>query len=82
MSQSNGKTEEQANVVRVSAPTSLPYTYIPYFSVEAARAAARRPDSSLDPQKTLYVFEAKYAGVVIVAYPILMTKPENGEDNA
>lgn len=81
MSKSNGNTED-TNVIGVGAPTELPYSFIPYHSVAAARAAANRKDSGLDPNKTLYVFEAKYAGVKIVAYPILMVKPEPEEEVA
>ena len=80
MSRTNGKTEEDVvdgNVVRVGSTLSLPYAYIPYYSVRAAREKAAVVGSGLDPNKTLYIFEPGVpAGYKIVAYPILMTKPE------
>jgi hypothetical protein len=83
MAKSNGKTEDvyDENVVVVPAPTALPYSYIPYSSVSEARAAAAW-DNRLDPNKTLYVYEAEApAGYKIVAYPILMEKPEETDDD-
>lgn len=81
MSRSNGSKQEEdyTNVVVVSSTLDLPWSYIPYDSVTDARAAANKRDSLLDPNKTLYVFEAKYAGVKIVAYPVQMEKPKKGE---
>jgi hypothetical protein len=79
MSKTNGKAEEvvDENVVRVGSPLSLPYAYIPYYSVSDARKKAADKNSGLDPNKTLYVFEPGVpVGYRIVAYPILMNKPE------
>jgi hypothetical protein len=73
MSKSNGSETYDDDVVVVSKVTELPYAHIPYSSVAAARA--KHPDSKL------YVYEGKApAGYKIVAFPILMTKPEEGSD--
>jgi hypothetical protein len=75
MAKSNGKAEESyENVVLVAKTTDLPYAYIPYHNIANARVN--------HPEDTLYVFEpGKPAGYKIVAFPILMTKPEE-EANA
>jgi hypothetical protein len=67
-------SSSQNNVVTVSSPTHLPYSYIPFHTVEQARLVY--------PDATLYV----YVGIApkgwqIVAYPITMTKPEEEETN-
>jgi hypothetical protein len=65
----NDKVETyDENVVLVSDPRALPYAHIPFTSVAAARAK--------HPGSTLYVYEGKAPGWKIVAYPILMSKPE------
>lgn len=84
MSRTNGKTEDvyDENVVVVNKTTDLPFSYIPYGSVNEARAKANAKDSGLDPTKTLYVYEAEApAGYKIVAYPVLMTDPEKEVTN-
>lgn len=71
MSRSNGKHAEENydNTVLVSSTTRLPYAYIPYTSIADARA--KHPDAAL------YVFEPGVpAGYKIVAFPVLMEKPE------
>ena len=74
MTKSNDKSENYDGVVRVTKTIELPYTYIPYSSIEAARA--------MHPNDTLYVFEpGSPAGYKIVAFPIQMTKPRE-DDNA
>jgi hypothetical protein len=57
------------NVVTVSNPNLLPYSYLPYLTVEQARVK--------HPVGTLYV----YVGIApkgwqIVAFPVMMEKPE------
>jgi hypothetical protein len=76
MAKSNGKQEEDnTNIVRVGSVLSLPYAYIPYHSIANARVN--------HPEDTLYVFEpGKPVGYKIVAFPILMNKPEDGEEGA
>lgn len=79
MAKSNGTKPKKVdtNWVRVNSPLSLPYLYIPYYSVAEARAKASAKDSGLDPNKTLYVFEPGVPmGYRIVAYPLQMVKPE------
>ena len=75
MAKSNGKKPEEdyTNTVRVDKTTELPYSYIPYYSI--ANARVNHPDDKL------YVFEpGSPAGYKIVAFPIQMEKPEDGED--
>ena len=73
MSKSNGSETHDDNVVVVSKVTELPYAHIPYGSVAAARVK--------HPHDTLYVYNGKApAGYQIVAFPILLTKPEEGSD--
>lgn len=71
-SKSNGIETYDENVVRVSKPTELPYSYIPYYSVSNARV--NHPDDKL------YVYEPGVpVGYRIVAFPIQMEKPKEEE---
>jgi hypothetical protein len=75
MAKSNGNSTEEnyENVVIVAKTTDLPYAYLPYDTIRAARVKY--------PDEKLYVYEGQApAGYKIVAVPILMQKPEE-DDN-
>lgn len=69
----NGVEQYDENVVVVSNITDLPFTYIPYHSYERARVN--------HPNDVLYIFEGRLPGYKIVAFPILMNKPEEKVDD-
>jgi hypothetical protein len=74
---------EMSKVIDVSKTTELPYIHIPFRSVEAAREKLqlwKNSGRNVDPEATLYRYTGKPEGWQIVAYPIVLVKPEEGED--
>lgn len=72
------------NVVIVHDPRHLPYIHIPFSSVEQARAALKKQAETyknVDPDAILYVYEGRTPGWRIVAYPIVMSKPKEAQDD-
>jgi hypothetical protein len=69
---SSKEEEYDERVTVVEKTTDLPYSFIPYSTVTQARIN--------HPDDVLYVYEGQPAGYKIVAFPILMVKPEEGED--
>lgn len=73
MTQGNVQTNCTPREIVVTSTTSLPYSYIPYSSVAHARIN--------HPCETLYVYNGKApAGYQIVAFPVLMKKPEKNQE--
>jgi hypothetical protein len=71
--EANVQTNCNPEVIKVENPKYLPYKYLPYETVERARIN--------HPCDTLYVYEAEAPkGYKIVAFPVLLNKPEEGDD--
>jgi hypothetical protein len=73
--EANVQTNCNPEVITVTATTRLPYKYIPYDSIERARVN--------HPCDTLYIYEALAPkGYKIVAFPVVLNKPEDEDEQA